>query len=81
MKEGETIIRIRVSGTPTINTLDLTAIDEDGNVRDVEILKDLPMGLGSKAVEAVRKWKFQPATQDGVPIAVDHNLSVSFRLN
>jgi len=38
------------------------------------------MGLDEKAIEAVRQWKFKPATKDGHPVAVQVNIEVSFRL-
>jgi outer membrane biosynthesis protein TonB len=31
-------------------------------------------------MEAVRQWKFQPATRDGAPIPVLFNLTVNFKL-
>ena len=33
-----------------------------------------------KAVEAVTKWKFQPAMKDGAPVATSITLEVAFRL-
>jgi TonB family protein len=38
------------------------------------------MGLDEKALEAVRQWRFDPATQDGQPVAVLVNIEVNFRL-
>jgi len=55
-------------------------IDERGNVTDARILKGLPMGLDQKALEAVRKWKFEPATLDGEPVPVYYNLTINFTL-
>ncbi len=37
-------------------------------------------GLDQKAIESVRQWKFEPATKDGVPVAVRVNVEVQFRL-
>jgi protein TonB len=31
-------------------------------------------------VEAVKTWRFKPATKDGVPVAVQVNVEVNFRL-
>jgi protein TonB len=38
------------------------------------------MGLDEKAIEAVSQWRFQPATLNGQPVAVQINVEVSFRL-
>jgi TonB family protein len=37
------------------------------------------LGLDEKAVEAVRQWKFEPATLDGTPVAVQATVEVNFR--
>lgn len=55
-------------------------IDADGRARDVRVQRSLGMGLDEKAVEAVRKWRFQPALKDGHPVAVQVNVEVNFRL-
>ncbi len=55
-------------------------IDTSGNVTQVRILKGLPMGLDKSAEEAVKKWKFKPATLNGRPVKVYFNLTVNFRL-
>jgi protein TonB len=38
------------------------------------------MGLDQKAMEAVSKWRFRPATKDGKPVPVMVNVEVHFRL-
>lgn len=53
-------------------------IDKDGNVRCVEILEDLPLGLGQSAVEAVEQWHFKPATLDAKPVAVQLSFTIGF---
>ena len=58
-----------------------TIIDEHGNVTDVKVLKELPMGLSEAAVDAVRTWKFKPAQKDGVPVAVSYTLTVNFTIH
>ena len=44
------------------------------------ILKPLGMGLDNSALEAVKRWKFQPGTLHGQPVPVIYNLTVNFRL-
>jgi TonB family protein len=55
-------------------------VDSDGNPRDIKIARSLGKGLDEKAIEAVRKWKFEPARKNGKPVAVQINVEVSFRL-
>ena len=55
-------------------------IDKVGEVKEVKVLKALRMGLDKSAVEAVRRWRFEPATLNGKPVAVIFNLTVNFRL-
>jgi len=52
-------------------------IDERGNVVNPRVVRSIPM-LDRAALEAVRKWKFSPATIHGVPSCVSMTLAVSF---
>ena len=42
--------------------------------------KKLGLALDRKAIDAVRTWKFEPATRDGEPVPVLINVEVMFRL-
>jgi TonB family protein len=55
-------------------------VGEDGNPRDIKVTRILGKGLDEKAVEAVKKWKFEPARKDGQPVAVQVNVFVTFKL-
>ncbi len=55
-------------------------VGADGRVRDVRVQRSLGFGLDEKALEAVRTWKFKPATVDDRPVAVQVNVEVRFRL-
>lgn len=55
-------------------------IDERGNVTDVRVLRGLPMGLEQAAIDAVRTWRYRPATLHGRPMKVYFNLTVNFQL-
>lgn len=56
-------------------------VRKDGSVDEVEVLKDLPYGLGDAAAEAVRKWKFRPGTWRGEPIDVYYTVTVNYRMD
>jgi len=55
-------------------------VRRDGSIDNVEIIKDLPQGLGQSAREAVERWRFRPATYRGEPIDVYYTVTVNFRL-
>jgi TonB family protein len=55
-------------------------VDANGMPQNVHILKSLEPSLDQSAVESVRKYRFKPATKDGVPVAVEVNIEVNFRL-
>jgi TonB family protein len=55
-------------------------VDRNGNVRDVQILKGLPLGLDAQTIEAVCSWKFRPASLEGKPVDVYWSLTMNFAL-
>ena len=55
-------------------------VDVDGNVPEVKVVRSVTTELDQKAVEAVRKWKFEPARKNGLPVPVLINVEVNFRL-
>lgn len=55
-------------------------VRRDGTIDNVEIIKDLPEGLGEEARRAVSRWRFRPATYRGEPIDVYYTVTVNFRL-
>ncbi|HYS55702.1 MAG TPA: TonB family protein [Thermoanaerobaculia bacterium] len=55
-------------------------VRRDGTIDNVEVIKDLPYGLGDAARNAVSRWRFRPATYRGDPIDVYYTVTVNFRL-
>ena len=55
-------------------------VRRDGTIDNVEVLKDLPYGLGDEARRAVSRWRFRPATYRREPIDVYYTVTVNFRL-
>jgi TonB family protein len=68
--------KARIQGVVIVQAI----IDREGNVTNVKVLKGLPMGLEEAAVEAMKQWKFKPATLNGRPVTVYYNLTVNFKL-
>ena len=54
-------------------------VDKNGHPTHVRVVKGVGMGLDEKAVDAVRQYKFKPATRDGQPVAVDLYVMVNFQ--
>ena len=55
-------------------------VGPDGRPHNLRVLRSVGMGLDEKAIEAVQRWKFAPATKDGQPVAVRVSIEVAFRL-
>lgn len=69
--------KARVTGVVILEAI----IDEQGDVTNINVLKGLPMGLSEAAVEAVRTWKFKPATFEGRPVKVYYTLTINFQVD
>ncbi|MCR6655443.1 MAG: energy transducer TonB [Opitutus sp.] len=54
------------------------SIDEQGNVTDATVQKSSNAVFDHNAVEALKRWKFKPATEDGKPIAIVVSIPVKF---
>ena len=68
--------KAKYSGTCTLSIV----VGSDGVPRDIKVYDPVGMGLDEKAVEAVQKWRFQPARKDGHPVAVQISVEVRFQL-
>jgi TonB family protein len=54
-------------------------VGEDGSVGDVQIISGNPV-LTKAAVQAVKKWKFTPAIEDGKPIKAVAPVELLFKI-
>ena len=55
-------------------------IDKAGKIARIRLERALDMGLDENAMEGVKRWRFNPATRNGQPVAVEMNIEVSFNL-
>ena len=55
-------------------------VNKEGLPEQIRIQKSLDPGLDESAIDAVRRWKFEPSTKDGQPVAVMINVEVNFKL-
>jgi TonB family protein len=55
-------------------------VDKAGNVTRIRLERALGHGLDENAMERVKVWRFEPATRNGQPVAVQMNIEVGFNL-
>lgn len=66
----------KIEGVVTLSVV----IGTDGKAHDVKVVKSLEPTLDANAIEAVKTWKFAPATKDGRPVAVEMRLELAYKL-
>jgi protein TonB len=71
-------LRLEIEGSVTVRVL----VGTDGRVRQVQIVKASDSDF-AKATErqALRAWRFKPATRDGIPVEDWQTLTVRFDIN
>jgi protein TonB len=69
--------RVKYEGTCVVSLV----VDAQGNAQRIQVLKHLGMGLDEKAVEAVRQYRFKPATLQGKAVPVEMDVEVSFHIS
>lgn len=68
--------RAKAQGIVTL----VLVVGKDGRPYDIRVRQSLGMGLDEKALEAVRQWRFRPATLNGQAVATQIAVEVNFRL-
>jgi len=66
----------KYQGTVVLNIV----IDKAGKISRIRLERPLGLGLDENAMEGVKRWRFNPATRNGQPVAVEMNIEVSFNL-
>lgn len=76
-KYSEEARKVKFMGTVLVQAI----VTADGRATDIQVIKDPGMGLGEKAVEAVKTWQFKPAIgPNGKPGPTRVTIEVNFRL-
>ena len=55
-------------------------VENDGLPSNLRLARSLGPDFDQSAIDAVKRWKFVPATKDGKPVAVQINVEISFKL-
>jgi TonB family protein len=53
-------------------------VNGEGVPQNVRVVQSLETGLDATAVEAVKRWRFEPGMKDGKPVTVGTVLAVIF---
>jgi periplasmic protein TonB len=62
------------------NVVLILIVGADGRAHDVRVQSSLGMGLDEKAIDAVKTWRFLPATYKGHPVDSQIAIEVNFHL-
>ncbi|HEV3253050.1 MAG TPA: energy transducer TonB [Candidatus Acidoferrales bacterium] len=74
---SDAAVKAKVQGVVILHCV----VTAEGRASGIVILKHMGVGLDEKAVQAVRRWRFKPATgPDGKPATVGVEIEVTFRL-
>jgi TonB family protein len=57
----------------------IVVVDRDGYPGRIEVAKGASKELNKKAVDAIKKWKFEPAKKNGEPVAVKISVEINFK--
>ena len=67
----------RISGTVHLQAI----IGRDGTIRNLQLVGGPPLLSGAAALDAVRRWVYQPTLLNGEPVEVFTEIEVNFTLN
>ena len=69
-------LNARIEGDVVLST----TIGIDGIPGDIRVVRELGHGLDEKAVECVKQWRFEPASNHGEPVPSKATVEVNYRL-
>jgi TonB family protein len=70
------------TGEPVTGEVKLRAtVRVDGSLQDVEVVSTTRPGVGleQSALDAVRRWRYKPATRDGQPVDARLIITLTYR--
>ncbi|MFN2387611.1 MAG: energy transducer TonB [Thermoanaerobaculia bacterium] len=68
-------LRSRIGGIVLLRVL----VSESGEPVEIEVVREVHPDLSAAAVGAVRRWEFEPARRNGVPVAAWTTVPIPFR--
>jgi TonB family protein len=74
---SDAAVKAKVQGSVYLSVV----IDATGRPASIAVVRPLPCGLNTQAIEAVKEWRLKPATDsDGKPVAVRTTIEMTFHL-
>jgi periplasmic protein TonB len=73
---SEAARKAKLNGSVTV----AVAVNEKGGIDAVKVVRSSDRRFERNAIDAVKQWKFAPATKDGKAVAVQINVDMTFRL-
>jgi len=64
----------RITGSVLVGLI----ITSKGEPKDVHVVRSLDKNVDQSAIDAVKQWRFDPATKDGKAVAVRINVEIRF---
>jgi TonB family protein len=58
----------------------LVTVGADGRVKDIEVVDSIP-GETFRLIQAVQRWRFRPAMENGVPVTARVSVAITVRAN
>jgi protein TonB len=55
-------------------------VNEEGEVEDVKVLKGIGGGCDEAAIDGIKKSKFKPGSNGGIPVKVKLSIPIAFKL-
>jgi TonB family protein len=74
-KYPQDLVKEHVEGEVTLYGV----IRADGSVDSIQLVRGIDQQLDANAIEAFSQWRFQPATKDGQPVALEAIVHIPFR--
>jgi len=68
---------VKLSGTLIIEAI----VTKQGTLEEARISRGLPYGLNQNSLRTLKNWKCEPATKNGIPLAMVVPIEVTFRLD
>jgi TonB family protein len=70
----QSYLAMRKEGTVVLSAL----IGKDGSVKDAKIVSSPDAALSAAALDAVRQWRYEPATMNGQPADLNTTITLNF---